>query len=190
MLLPDYEVYLAKWNQNSRAVWYFWGFSGGTEVKNLHANAGDTRDAGSIPGSGRCPKVGNDNPLQYSCLENSMEWGAWQVTVHGIAKSRTQLEYTHTEDHDDNDSPYLTSLKHIAILLSGVYYYPAKSKGTVQSLVNKASALNLYFFFLLSFLSFIGVQLINNVVIVSGEQPRDSVIHIYVSILSLNLYIQ
>ena len=53
----------------------------------------------------------------------------------------------HTEDHGDNDSPYLTSLKHIAILLSGVYYYPAKSKGTVQSIGNKASALNLYFFF-------------------------------------------
>ena len=58
-------------------------------VKNLPANAEDTRDVGSIPGSGRSPGVGNGDPLQYSCLENSMEGGAWQATVHGVAKSRT-----------------------------------------------------------------------------------------------------
>ena len=58
-------------------------------VKNPPANAGDTRDAGSIPGLGRSPGVGNDNLLQYSCLENSMDRGAWQVTVHGVAKSWT-----------------------------------------------------------------------------------------------------
>ena len=58
-------------------------------VKNLHANAGDTRAKGSIPGSGRSPGVGNGNPLQYSCLKNSMDRGAWQATVHGVAKSRT-----------------------------------------------------------------------------------------------------
>ena len=51
-------------------------------VKNLPARAGDVRDAGSIPGSGR----GRGNPLQYSCLENSMDRGAWKATVHGIAK--------------------------------------------------------------------------------------------------------
>ena len=45
------------------------GFPGGAVIKNLHANAGDTRDAGSIPGSGRFPGVGNSKPLQYSCLE-------------------------------------------------------------------------------------------------------------------------
>ena len=50
---------------------------GGTLVKNPFANAGDTRDSGSIPGSGRSPGVGNDNPLQFSCLENSMDRGAW-----------------------------------------------------------------------------------------------------------------
>jgi len=58
-------------------------------VKNLPANAGDTRAKGSIPGSGRSPGIGNGNPLQYSCLENSMDRGAWQATVHGVAKSPT-----------------------------------------------------------------------------------------------------
>ena len=52
-------------------------------IKNLSANAGDARDVGSIPGSGRSPGVGNDNPLQYSCLGNTMGRGAWQATVHG-----------------------------------------------------------------------------------------------------------
>ena len=58
-------------------------------VKNLPANARDTRDAGSISGSGRSPGEGNGNPLQYSCLENSMDRGAWQATVHGVVKSQT-----------------------------------------------------------------------------------------------------
>ena len=62
---------------------------GGTVVKNPPANAGDTRAMGSIPGSGRYPGLGNGNPLQYSCLENFMDRGAWQATVHGVAKSRT-----------------------------------------------------------------------------------------------------
>ena len=61
-------------------------------VKNLPANAGDVRDAGLIPGSGRFPGGGHDNPLQYSCLENPMDRGAWRVTVHGVAKSQTQLK--------------------------------------------------------------------------------------------------
>ena len=58
-------------------------------VKNLLANAGDARDAGSIPDWGRSPGVGNRNPLQYSCLENSMDRRAWQATVHGVTKSQT-----------------------------------------------------------------------------------------------------
>ena len=58
-------------------------------VKNLTVNAGDTRDLDSVPGLGRSPGGGNGNPLQYSYLENSMDRGAWQATVHGIAKSRT-----------------------------------------------------------------------------------------------------
>ena len=56
-------------------------------VKNLPANAGDPRDVGLIPGSGRSPGMGNDNTLQYSCLENSMDRGAWQARVHGVARS-------------------------------------------------------------------------------------------------------
>ena len=60
-------------------------------VKNPPANVGDIRDLGSIPGSGRSPGEGNGTPLQYSCLENPMDRGAWRATVHGVAESLTQL---------------------------------------------------------------------------------------------------
>ena len=66
-------------------------FPGGSEVNTLSANAGDGRDVGLIPQSGRSPGGGNDNPLQHSCLENSMDRGAWQATVYGFAKSQTPL---------------------------------------------------------------------------------------------------
>ena len=65
------------------------GFPGATVVKNPPVNAGDTRDVGLIPGSGRSPGVGNDNPLQCFCLENFMDRIAQWATVHGIAKSRS-----------------------------------------------------------------------------------------------------
>ena len=58
-------------------------------VKNMLADAGDIRDEGSIPGSGRSPGGGHSNLLQWSFLENPMDRGAWQTTVHGIAKSQT-----------------------------------------------------------------------------------------------------
>ena len=58
------------------------------EVKNPPANAGDV---GLIPGPGRSPGEGNDNPLQYSCLENSTDRGGWQATIHGAIKSWTRL---------------------------------------------------------------------------------------------------
>ena len=61
-------------------------------VKNPPADAGDTRDAGSIPGLGRSPGEEHGDPLQYSCLENPMDGEAWQATVHEVAKSRTQLK--------------------------------------------------------------------------------------------------
>ena len=64
---------------------------GALVVKNLHANAGDAREVVSIPASGRSPGRGNCNPFQYSCLENSMDRGAWWATVHGVSKSWTQL---------------------------------------------------------------------------------------------------
>ena len=63
-------------------------FPGGSGGKASAYNAGDL---GSIPGSGRSPGEGNGNPLQYSCLENPMDGGAWCATVHGVAKSRTRL---------------------------------------------------------------------------------------------------
>ena len=67
-------------------------------VKNPPANAVDIRDAGSNPGLGRSPVGRHGNPLQYSCLENPMDRGAWWATVHGVTKSRTQLKRlgTHT----------------------------------------------------------------------------------------------
>ena len=72
-------------------------------VKNPSANARDARDEGSIPGWGRFPGDGNGNPLQYSCLENSVDGGGWQSTAHGVAESdmteraRTcTLSHTHT----------------------------------------------------------------------------------------------
>ena len=61
-------------------------------VKNMPANAGDIRDVGLIPGSGKSPGKGQSNPLQYCCLENPMDRGAWQATVQGVAESWTQLK--------------------------------------------------------------------------------------------------
>ena len=70
------------------------GFPGGSEGKVSACNAGDLS---LIPGSGRSPGEGNGNPLQYSCLENPMDRGAWQTTVHGVAKSQTRLsDFTFT----------------------------------------------------------------------------------------------
>ena len=62
-------------------------------VKNLPSNAGTSRVASSIPGLGRSPGGGNGNPLQYSCLENPVDRGASRATVHGEAKSQTQLKF-------------------------------------------------------------------------------------------------
>ena len=61
-------------------------------VKDLPANAGDIRDMGLIPGSGRSPGGGHGNLFQYSCLENPMDKGAWWATVHGFTKSQTRLK--------------------------------------------------------------------------------------------------
>ena len=71
------------------------GFPGGSVPKTPPANAGDSGDAGSIPGSGRSPGKGNSNPLQYSWLESLMDRGAWRATIHSVPKNGTQLS-THT----------------------------------------------------------------------------------------------
>ena len=61
-------------------------------LKNLPVNAGDIKDAGSIPGLGRFSEKGHGNPLQYSCLENPMDRGAWGATVHRVSKSQVPRE--------------------------------------------------------------------------------------------------
>ena len=75
-------------------------------VKNLPDNAGDLRDLSSNPGLGRSPGGGNGNPLQYSCLENPMDGGAWQAMVHRVTKSRTRLS-------DFTLYAHLNNLRHI-----------------------------------------------------------------------------
>ena len=66
-------------------------FSGGPVVKNPPANTGNSRDVGSTPESGRAPGVGSGNPLQYSCLDNPVDRGAWWAAVEGVIQSDTTL---------------------------------------------------------------------------------------------------
>ena len=68
-------------------------------IKNPPANAGDARDTGSVPGSGRSPGVGNGNPLQYSCLENSTDRGAKRATVYGVVKESEMTKHTCMHAH-------------------------------------------------------------------------------------------
>ena len=82
----------------SLLFWIFIPFRSGfpgSDVKEFACNEGATGDPGSIPGSGRALGEGTGNPLQYSCLENSMDRGAWRATVHGVAKSQTRLSKQH-----------------------------------------------------------------------------------------------
>ena len=91
-----------------------YSISGTGKTRQLHvknkASACNAGDPGSVPGLGRSPGEGNGNPLQYSCLKNPMDRGAWWVTVHGVAKSQTQLnDFTHTS----HNTIYKTELKQI-----------------------------------------------------------------------------
>ena len=70
--------------------------SSGAVVKNLPVNAGKEREEGSIPGLGRSPEAGNGDPLQYSCLRNPVDRGAWRAIVHGAAKGWAWLSNWHT----------------------------------------------------------------------------------------------
>ena len=81
---------------NHKYVVFDWASQVALKVKNPPANEGDT---GSIPGSGRSPGGEHGNPLQYSCLENPMDSGVWQATVHGVAKSRTRLQCCSTRQY-------------------------------------------------------------------------------------------
>ena len=76
----------------------------GVVVKSPPANAGDRRDLGSIPGSGRSPGEGNGNPFQYSCLENPMDGEAWRATVHEVTESdmTEQLSIVHAKMLNNN----------------------------------------------------------------------------------------
>ena len=76
----------------SIGFWHIRASQVGVVVKNLPINAGDIKDSGSIPGSGRSPGGGHGNSLQYSCLENPMDRGAWWAAVHGVAKSQTRVK--------------------------------------------------------------------------------------------------
>ena len=84
------------------------GFPNGSVVKNPPANASDTGDTGALPGSGRSLGGGNGNPLQYSCLRNPMDRGAWWVTVHELERVGHNLE---THAHDNNSQSLLRSTK-------------------------------------------------------------------------------
>ena len=83
-------------------------------VKNSRANVGDIRDVGSVPRLGRSPGGGNGYPLQYSCLENSMDRGDWRAIAHGVTKSQTRLrDYTTSNNktkqllrHGENSNSY------------------------------------------------------------------------------------
>ena len=76
---------------------YSWASQVALGVKNSPANAGDIRNTGSVPASGRPPGGGHSNPFQHSCLENPIDRAAWWATVHGVKKSRTQLKHARTQ---------------------------------------------------------------------------------------------
>ena len=87
--MPTNEYIVPKGSKNNNQCPLYWASQVMLVVKNLLANAGDRRDAGSIPGLGRAPGGGHVNTLQYSCLENSMDRGAWWSTARRVAENPT-----------------------------------------------------------------------------------------------------
>ena len=119
---PDYQNILSYTQTHSpsplspNGYWIGLSYHMALVVKSLLASAGDIRDVGSIPGSGRSPEGANGNPLQYSCLENPMDRGAWRAVVQRVAKSRAGLKRLNTH----TCSPSLTDLHWTGLLsLSG-----------------------------------------------------------------------
>ena len=86
--IPDIVLYV-RTSKSDRQGAFYGGFWGDTVVNNLPANTADARDTGLIPGSERSLGRGNGNPFQYSCLENAMDRGGWQATVHGVTELDT-----------------------------------------------------------------------------------------------------
>ena len=86
--LVQFMVGKFPWRRDKLPIPVFLGFPGGSDDKEYTCNVGDL---GSVPGLGRSPGGGHGNPLQYPCLENPMDRGAWWATVHGVAKSQTRL---------------------------------------------------------------------------------------------------
>ena len=102
-------------------------------VKNLPANAAHIRDSGLIPGSGRPPGGGHSNPLQYSCLENPMDGGAWWATVQRVTKSQTRLKQLSTHSHIHGDTTLRAS--HVAQTIKNL---PAMQETQVPTLGQEA----------------------------------------------------
>ena len=104
------DILLNKASVQFSSVQFSWGLPCGSDSKASACNAGDP---GLIPGSGRSPGEGNGNLLQYSCLENSMDWGAWCAAVHGVPKNRTQLSnWTETETEATNTNTHTHTHTH------------------------------------------------------------------------------
>ena len=94
-------------------------------TKNPSANAGDSRDMGSIPGSERSPEGGHGNPPQDSCLENPMDRGAWRATVNGVAKSGIQLSTAQRERSGKGKSSHVRGTLSVAC---ATYHFLIQSK--------------------------------------------------------------
>jgi len=108
-------------------------------VKNPPASAGDARDVGSVPGLGRSLREGNGYLLQYSCLENPRDRGAWQATVHGIAKSQMSMHALHTHAHTHTHTVAFRSLRASCTML--LLRLPRNQKQPRQQLPSSVSAL-------------------------------------------------
>ena len=127
------------------------GFPGGSEVK---ASARNARNLGSIPGSGISPGEGNGNPLQYSCLKNPMDRGAWRATVHGVAKSWTRL------------SDFTFTLEVFMVIIK-----PMMTMMTMMTIMMTKSSLNQYYFLHCLLLSSYSCQITENFI-----KPKNGII--------------